>query len=35
MHLHGKELKFKEKPFKTIMNPIHIEGQIEIEIQTE
>jgi hypothetical protein len=39
MHLHGKEIKkkimLKEKSFKTLMNPTHIEGQIQIEIQTE
>ena len=30
-----KKLNFKEKSFKAILNPTHIEGQIEIEIQTE
>jgi hypothetical protein len=36
MHLLGKEINIERKIIsKTLMNPTHIEGQIQIEIQTE
>ena len=37
MHLHGKEIKkkFKEKSFKTLMNPTHIGAKLKFKQNNE
>jgi hypothetical protein len=35
IHLHGKQINVKRKIIQKLMNPTHIEDQIQVEIQAE